>query len=193
MKALSLINPWAGLVVIGVKQVETRSFSVKYRGPVFIHASKTQVTENDISDEFNYHYSRLRDVDFDICGIRGAIIGAACLYDIVPVKEIVVYSKFADPDAPLPIHDQRNESGHAIILPDAIAVCKRERAFGNYDAGRFGWLMRDPVLFSKPIPMRGALGLWNVTPEHLTNLGTKEAQEAFSYWLMWKDKYISLK
>ncbi len=40
MKALSLLQPWATLVVIGVKQIETRSWSTAYRGPLLIHASK---------------------------------------------------------------------------------------------------------------------------------------------------------
>jgi hypothetical protein len=40
MKVLSLLQPWATLVVIGAKKIETRSWSTKYRGPLLIHASK---------------------------------------------------------------------------------------------------------------------------------------------------------
>lgn len=40
MKALSLTQPWATLVAIGAKKIETRSWSTSYRGPVAIHASK---------------------------------------------------------------------------------------------------------------------------------------------------------
>ena len=40
MKALSLTQPWATLVVSGRKQIETRSWNTNYRGPLYIHAAK---------------------------------------------------------------------------------------------------------------------------------------------------------
>lgn len=40
MKALSLTQPWATLVACGRKKIETRSWSTKYRGPLYIHAAK---------------------------------------------------------------------------------------------------------------------------------------------------------
>ena len=40
MKAISLLQPWAELVVCGAKQWETRSWSTKYRGTLLIHASQ---------------------------------------------------------------------------------------------------------------------------------------------------------
>ena len=40
MKALSLTQPWATLVASGRKQVETRSWTTSYRGPLLIHAAK---------------------------------------------------------------------------------------------------------------------------------------------------------
>lgn len=39
-KGLSLTQPWASLIAHGHKRVETRSWSTKYRGEIFIHASK---------------------------------------------------------------------------------------------------------------------------------------------------------
>lgn len=40
MKALTLTQPWASLVALGHKRVETRSWSTNYRGPLAIHAAK---------------------------------------------------------------------------------------------------------------------------------------------------------
>ena len=42
MKALSVYEPWASLVVDGIKPVENRNwrYSPKYRGPLLIHAAK---------------------------------------------------------------------------------------------------------------------------------------------------------
>src|SRR5262245_29133635 len=41
MKCLSLIQPWATLLVLGEKKIETRSWGTRHRGPLAIHASKT--------------------------------------------------------------------------------------------------------------------------------------------------------
>jgi hypothetical protein len=39
--ALSVRQPWASLIVWGLKNVEIRTWNAKYRGPLFIHASRT--------------------------------------------------------------------------------------------------------------------------------------------------------
>ncbi len=41
MKALSIRQPWAWLIVQGYKDIENRSWPTDYRGPLLIHASKT--------------------------------------------------------------------------------------------------------------------------------------------------------
>lgn len=40
MKAITLTQPWATLVAIGAKRIETRSWATRYRGPLAIHAAK---------------------------------------------------------------------------------------------------------------------------------------------------------
>jgi activating signal cointegrator 1 len=40
MKALSLTQPWASAIALGIKHWETRSWPTSYRGEVCIHASK---------------------------------------------------------------------------------------------------------------------------------------------------------
>jgi hypothetical protein len=41
MKAITLHQPWATLVAIEQKKIETRSWPTSYRGPLAIHAAKT--------------------------------------------------------------------------------------------------------------------------------------------------------
>jgi activating signal cointegrator 1 len=41
MRALSLTQPWASAIALGIKQWETRSWPTKYRGEVCIHAAKS--------------------------------------------------------------------------------------------------------------------------------------------------------
>ena len=40
MKALSIRQPWAWLIVHGGKDIENRTWATKYRGPVLIHTGK---------------------------------------------------------------------------------------------------------------------------------------------------------
>ena len=39
MKAITLWQPWASLIAVGAKRIETRSWSTNYRGPLAVHAS----------------------------------------------------------------------------------------------------------------------------------------------------------
>ncbi len=41
MKALSIRQPWAFLIVQGWKDIENRTWQASYRGPVLIHAGQT--------------------------------------------------------------------------------------------------------------------------------------------------------
>ena len=43
MKVLSLTEPYATLIKLGKKKIETRSFKTKYRGELYIHASSTKI------------------------------------------------------------------------------------------------------------------------------------------------------
>lgn len=42
VKAISLWQPWASLIALGPKTIETRSWATDYRGPLAIHAAKRQ-------------------------------------------------------------------------------------------------------------------------------------------------------
>jgi len=43
MKAISLWQPWASAMAMGLKKNETRHWSTSYRGPLLIHAAKKKV------------------------------------------------------------------------------------------------------------------------------------------------------
>lgn len=86
MKALSIQQPWAGLIVIGYKDIENRDWSTTYRGPRLIHAA-TKMYE----DSFLEATRIIRQ-----CGLarierpeqmpeftRGAIVGIVDLVDVV--------------------------------------------------------------------------------------------------------------
>lgn len=43
MKALSITEPYASLILEGKKHIETRSWSTQYRGKILVHASATRI------------------------------------------------------------------------------------------------------------------------------------------------------
>ena len=50
MKALSIRQPWAWLIVNGYKDIENRSWNTKFRGPVLIHASSRRPTGAELHE-----------------------------------------------------------------------------------------------------------------------------------------------
>jgi len=84
MKALSIRQPWAWLIVQGFKTVENRSWRTHYRGPILIHASQGMTR-----DEYHFACSIARAAGMKNLPardrlLRGGIIGRAHLVDCVP-------------------------------------------------------------------------------------------------------------
>ncbi len=47
MRVLTIREPWASLIGLGIKKTETRSWSTSYRGTLYIHAGKSIIPKND--------------------------------------------------------------------------------------------------------------------------------------------------
>ena len=78
--ALSVRQPWAGLLVAGIKTIELRRWAAHHRGWTLIHAA--QLTADDAEGWRHVgaaatHYPRL----WELCTLRGGIIGMAELVD----------------------------------------------------------------------------------------------------------------
>lgn len=76
MKALTIKEPWATLIIEGYKEYEFRSWKTNYRGKILIHAGKSlEKNQAKKFKEYNLKYS---------CG---EIIGEADLVDCIKVTE----------------------------------------------------------------------------------------------------------
>jgi hypothetical protein len=78
MKALTVRNPYAWLIVGGMKPIENRSWSTKYRGPLLIHAAVSLHKDSPSEIEQRYGVS----VDREQLSF-GGIIGQVDLIDVV--------------------------------------------------------------------------------------------------------------
>jgi hypothetical protein len=76
IKALSVRQPWADLIIRGIKAVENRSWSTKYRGPLLIH------TGQKFDDRCVIQQQAQFNIDPDALPY-GAIVGIVDLDDIV--------------------------------------------------------------------------------------------------------------
>jgi len=90
MKALSLIQPWATLVTIGAKRIETRDWATAHLGLIAIHASKR---------EDGLHLARVQPFSDCLAGLklpRGAIL---CVVDLWKIEQITPYTELPpDPE-----------------------------------------------------------------------------------------------
>lgn len=98
MKALSLTQPWAWLVVHGGKDIENRRWNTKHRGAFLIHAAKGMTLDQ---------YAEARAFAMNVGGSelslrmpepsqleRGGIIGATNLYTVIhPLRPIEMASR----------------------------------------------------------------------------------------------------
>ena len=83
IKVLSVKEPHASMIKEGqFKHIETRSWRTNYRGELYIHASKSKVTKQ-IMTEHNGMFNLLQNTDFDY----GCIIAKCKLVDCVYMTE----------------------------------------------------------------------------------------------------------
>lgn len=76
MKALTIKQPWAQLIIEGYKKYEFRSWKTNYRGKILIHAGMS--LEKDMVSRFK---------DYNLSYTMGAIIGEATLEDCILVDK----------------------------------------------------------------------------------------------------------
>lgn len=143
MKALTLWQPWASLVALGVKTIETRSWATRYRGELAIHAAKRPadpadmirlVADNrDVFDRWLVAGLITEDRTAD-CYPMGAVVATCNLVACVSVGQLTT---------------------------DGHEVTAEELSFGDYTAGRYAWILRDVRPVNPPVSVSGRQGLWD--------------------------------
>jgi len=137
LKAITILQPWASLIACGKKQIETRSWPTKYRGPIAIHAGARFDRKlwnlslvDPIRNTFdNLGYGRNRN-DLPL----GAVIAIA---DLIACEEMTMDKIVAWRDV----------------------YGKAEIAFGDFQPGRYAWILEN-VRQIKPVPAKGMQRLW---------------------------------
>jgi activating signal cointegrator 1 len=139
--ALTIWQPWASLITIGVKPFETRSWPTRYRGPLAIHAG---------TDRRGLALCRGQPEIEQALAAAGLTVRGGCTrglhagLDSVPLGAIVAVAEL--------VQCWRAEDIVAEDLADP---------FGDYSAGRWAWHLHRVQALPKPIKCTGRQGLWH--------------------------------
>jgi ASCH domain len=119
MRALSIRQPWAWLIVEGHKDIENRDWSTAFRGPVLIHAGKTmaRVYYNAVALEIDKLFGSGEIVLPPYEALeRGGVVGVANITGCVTESESPWFQGefgFVLSDArPLPFHEFKGQLGY---------------------------------------------------------------------------------
>ncbi len=172
MKALTLYQPWATLVAIGAKRVETRNWTTSYRGQLAIHVSKTVKIDHKLwwsepyATALQGHLVDIGEKPTRIFGQDqtwnsyrilkdnlhpGCVIAVCNLIDIRLTDRFDLYKGKTDP---------RFGSAYWQYGDKLWAFTEQELAFGDYSKGRYLWFLDDVKLVHPPVPVRGYRRLW---------------------------------
>lgn len=150
MKVLTLTQPWATLVAIGAKQIETRSWRTYYRGPLAVHAAvgfPKWAADLSGREPFYSVLSNALKADPRNMLPLGAILCVCNLTACKPTESIDLMPGFRSTN---------------------------EYAFGDYSPNRWMWLLEDVRRLQQPIPVKGALGLWGCDDPRLARFCARD-------------------
>ncbi|MCH9649538.1 MAG: ASCH domain-containing protein [Deltaproteobacteria bacterium] len=145
--AISLWEPWASLMALGAKKVETRSWRTRYRGPLLICASRRR------------RVGELKKLLLDPTFQRS-------LAPLTPGRTVEVDDlAFGKAVALVDVYDCNTAE---CLLECGLAPL--DHWFGDYSSGRFGWSTCG-VRRLIPFPVRGRQGLFKVRlPDDLSEI-----------------------
>jgi activating signal cointegrator 1 len=142
VRALTLTQPWASLIAVGAKRLETRAWRTDYTGPLAIHASKEIVFSDSLKPEFIVALGAPLPLPDSGLWRYSAALWSSSIVCVVNLVGCV-----------------RTE--HADRIP-GVALTDQERRFGNFTRGRWALILRDVQPLQFPVRCSGSQGLWDL-------------------------------
>lgn len=153
IRVLTLTEPWASLVAIGAKQVETRSRNLTYTGPLLIHAAKNMP---------DWAIDELDDPEFRAPLVAAGILPALGWHGMMTLREQYKATRARFPLGQIIAQVDKGDSFQFSRTKSMIGprITMQEGMYGNYADGRWGYPLRNVKRLATPIPARGFQGIW---------------------------------
>jgi activating signal cointegrator 1 len=139
VRALTIWEPYASLIALGHKQVETRGWATSQRGLVAIHASHKRTAVHERAHAWaqdvlrRHERRRLPDLDEMPWG------------SLVAIAELVYCIEISE--------------DHYHLFPEL------EHELGDIGEGRWAWVLQNVRPLTHPLRCRGGVGFWPLTDE----------------------------
>lgn len=150
LKVISLWEPWATLMGIGAKRIETRGWSTDYRGEVAIHSTQGGLTQEEL-------FSTCADEPFLTVLKAAAILQTGMskrqVQHAFPRGKIIAVGTLS---ACWPTESEICIPGVFDEHPELTT--EQERAFGDYSPCRYGLVFENVILLHDPIPFKSRQG-----------------------------------
>jgi hypothetical protein len=174
-ECISIMQPWASMVVLGLKTVETRTFAPPkgFRGKLWIHASAriplhvfTRYQTDEVFRGYaNEAYLRLSDQwepedrsrGFSLLGEHDVFTRAA-MNLAFPLGCILGHVDVFDALPGFELKEKWNKNGR-------WREWDREWNLGDLSSDHWGWELRNPVILERPIQAKGTVTpiLWDAS------------------------------
>jgi hypothetical protein len=130
---VSVLQPWATVILAGAKQFETRSWRTAHRGRLAVHAGRRFPAPARALCRREPFRSLLRQAGCDDPDALplGAVLGSVELVECCRVEELDLDTLSAD-----------------------------EQALGDFRPGRWAWRLGDPRALPAPLAITGKLGVF---------------------------------
>jgi hypothetical protein len=181
VKALTLWQPWASLIALERKLVETRSWSTSYRGPLAIHAAKRRPDVETMedgpageifdpaTDDVACQWAETPRQDFFPDRIpppeyRWWIsLAPDHMPDEMPLGAIVATCELVGCE-PTGLIRWQDDPGFTWKYMsgefETVRMDSRQRCVGDFTPGRFAWLLCNVKRLDPPVPSKGLQQLW---------------------------------
>lgn len=183
MKALTIWQPWASLIMIGAKPYEFRRWDYREREPglegerIVIHAGARPVTLDDVEDVIDSYRHFAVDADLAEPMLRKVqkAIGAAEAAMPAYLSALALYKRAQrrprfvgdiEPIAPEKPNGQILPLGFALGTARLLKPRRCTKLFGGgadsdrIDPRMWAWPLEDIRHFEPPVEARGAQGFW---------------------------------
>lgn len=183
MKALTIRQPWASLIALGVKTIETRS----WRAPqsligqtIAIHAGKWTPRIGAFAGPIHegpdggYEYAMLRDRDGErpwklwspegwMTLPLGAVVATATLAGCLPMVDNDTGNNRPKQNRYVYMLDDEAMAIDLTLTAERYTSITDQLPYGDFAPGRWAWMLTN-VQPCEPIPAKGKQGLWEWNP-----------------------------